>query len=159
MHDVMMSDDDRTLLDLFASVKKAYHLRMVHYFERIGLPYGQPPILAALRCRDGQTQTELCHAVKLTPASMTASMQRMEASGLIRREQDPNDSRTLRVHLTNKAVALLEETQDQTDAFRHQILDGFTDTEKILLKRFLLQIEENILKTADEPMQNHSHAK
>nr|WP_295379278.1 MarR family transcriptional regulator [Pseudoxanthomonas sp.] len=75
------------------------------------LSYTELDLLATLR-RSGVpfrlSPTELRQSVLLTSGAMTACLNRLQARGLIRREPDPGDGRSLFAVLTAKGVKLAE---------------------------------------------------
>lgn len=68
----------------------------------LGLHPGQELILMQLLERDGQTQAALLAAVGLDHSTLSRSLSRMEAVGLLRRTRSEEDRRTLVVTLTPK---------------------------------------------------------
>ena len=80
-------------------------------FERHGLNTGEFDVLATLR-RAGSpyalTPGELARSMMLSPGGMTNRIDRLEASGWVRREADPDDRRSLRVVLTEEGRALID---------------------------------------------------
>lgn len=58
-----------------------------------------------VRLGDGRTPGQLARAFQLTRATMTNTLQRLEARGLIRVEADPEDGRGKRVFLTEAGRA------------------------------------------------------
>jgi DNA-binding MarR family transcriptional regulator len=81
-------------------------------FEARGLSTGEFDVLAALR-RAGEDQArtpgELSRALMLSPGGMTNRLDRLEAMGLVRREPDPDDRRSLRVVLTDEGRTTVDE--------------------------------------------------
>lgn len=77
----------------------------------LGLSYTELDLLATLR-RSGApyrlSPTDLRRSVLLTSGAMTACLNRLQARGLIRREPDPRDGRSLFAVLSAKGVALAE---------------------------------------------------
>ena len=74
-------------------------------FEAHGLNTGEFDVLAALRRAGGDnaaTPGELSRTLMLSPGGMTNRLDRLEAMGLLRREPDPDDRRSLRVVLTDE---------------------------------------------------------
>lgn len=116
-------------------------------FEEHGLSTSEFDVLAALR-RAGddhaRTPGELSRTLMLSPGGMTNRLDRLEEMGLVRREPDPDDRRSLRVvltdegrqkvdeavtaHVTNEARLLAPLTQKQ-----RQALD---DALRTLLRQF-----------------------
>ena len=75
-------------------------------FQIHGASFGQWPILIHLWARDGQTQRELCRRVVVEEATMTNTLNRMAAQGLIARKRDAEDGRVQRIFLTPKGERL-----------------------------------------------------
>ncbi len=68
----------------------------------------------------------------------------MEKRGLIVRRSDAQDQRIMRLYLTDKAEECIEQIQEVIRQMEEMLIQGFTLEEKILLRRFLLQILENL---------------
>jgi DNA-binding MarR family transcriptional regulator len=91
------------------------------------------------------TPTELLRSVMLTSGAMTNRIDRLESQGLVEREPDPDDRRSLQVRLTPKGLKVV----DQAAALRFQeakaALDDLTPRQEqllaSLLRRMLLGIE------------------
>lgn len=81
-------------------------------FEEHGLSTGEFDVLAALRrAGDDQAATpgELSRALMLSPGGMTNRLDRLEHMGLVRRQPDPDDRRSLRVVLTEDGRRRVDE--------------------------------------------------
>lgn len=111
---------------------------------------GQPPLLRELAHRGGQSQKELAERLQIAPATLTVMLGRMEKTGLIERRSDPADQRISRVYLTDKGKAIHAEMREVMKAMEAVCFDRFTTEEKIILRRLLLQMYEN-LKRLDGP--------
>jgi DNA-binding MarR family transcriptional regulator len=131
---------------LFERVKKLQHNRVVKLYERLGLYYGQPPILSVLWEYDGSTQTELARKLRLTPATVTVTLKRMEKSGLVKRKPDEQDSRVSRVYLTEKGWGLKEPVNKVSKQIEEETFANLTFMEKAILRRLLIQMEQNLLR-------------
>ncbi len=64
------------------------------------LPREYGVLYALVDADDGRRITELCDDVLLTQAGMSRLVARLEARGLIRRDEDPADARASRIRLT-----------------------------------------------------------
>lgn len=141
-----------TLDFLLANICHLHHTRARQLFEAIGLYRGQPPVLLALWAREGLTQTELAERLKIAPATVTKMLQRMEKTGFIRREPDAEDQRVSRVYLTKSGHAIQSDVEAIWKTMEAESFANFTSEERVLLRRFLLQIRENLLRaTGEEP--------
>lgn len=100
-------------------------------------------VLATLR-RQGPpyqlTPTELSKATLLTPGAMTNRIDRLEASGLVRREAEPNDRRGVRVFLTEKGIELVDRAIEVRFAEADSAIAGMGTTDRKNLKRILKRL-------------------
>lgn len=63
-------------------------------------------ILAALYKQDGQRPMDLAQAINMAATSLTPTLDRLEGAGLVERRVNPNDRRSVLIHLTNDGRAL-----------------------------------------------------
>lgn len=105
-------------------------------FEQHGLSTGEFDVLAALR-RAGdppaRTPGELARSVMLSPAGMTARLDRLEAAGWVRREPDPDDRRSLRVVLTADGQAVADAAVTDHVANEAALLAGLSASQRTAL--------------------------
>ena len=137
---------------LLAQICRLHHARAHTLLETLGLYHGQPPMLRALWKQEGLTHSELAARLHVQPATMTKMVQRMEKAGFIERKSDPNDQRVSRVYLTDAGRAVKAEVKQVWRTLEDETFDGFTMEERVLLRRFFLQMRENLLQvTGDKP--------
>ena len=79
-----------------------------------GMTRAQWAVLARLEREPGITQSQLAVLTDVEPITIGRLVDRLEASGLIERQADPNDRRVRRLRLTSKSAAILK----QIAAFR-----------------------------------------
>jgi DNA-binding MarR family transcriptional regulator len=60
--------------------------------------------------------TSLCHAASGTPRTALNTINRMVDRGLLARSPDPDDGRRIHVHLSDHAIALLDQCLSELDA-------------------------------------------
>jgi DNA-binding MarR family transcriptional regulator len=77
------------------------------------------------------------------PATITVTLRRMEKSGLLERKSDTKDLRKSKVYITEKGKELHSKVEDITKSIEKDCFIGFTQEEKILLRRFLIQMRDN----------------
>jgi len=135
---------------LLVNICHLHHTRAHQLFEAIGLYRGQPPVLLALWEKEGLTQTELAERLQNTPATVTKMLQRMEKSGFIQRKPDTEDQRVSRVYLTEAGRAIQIHVEAVWKIMEAEIFVNFKPEERVLLRRFLLQIRENLLRVTGE---------
>jgi len=114
--------------------------RLAPLFAQFGLQAGEFDVLATLR-RSGSpyalTPTALYEATMVTSGAMTNRLDRLEKAGLILRGPHPNDRRGIVVQLTEKGLALIDETVTAHVANEHEILAGLTAAERETLSHLL----------------------
>lgn len=87
---------------LLAHFSQMYRSFMDAVVDRIDVHRGQATLLCALVKQDGMTQTEIAEQLAVQGATITNMLQRMEESGLVVRQRDPDDNRLVRVYVTEK---------------------------------------------------------
>jgi len=112
--------------------------------EEIGLHKGQGFILFHLWHHDGIPQNVIAHAMHLSPATVTNTLQRMERDGWITRQRDADDQRMVRVHLTEKANALHEEVRASFRDLEQEVTSVLTKAERETLRELLVKLHEHL---------------
>jgi DNA-binding MarR family transcriptional regulator len=77
--------------------------------EPMGLTHPQYLVMLALWEHEPLRVNELSKLLQLDPGTLSPLLKRLEASGYIRRERDPDDERALAVVLTEKGRALRDD--------------------------------------------------
>jgi DNA-binding MarR family transcriptional regulator len=147
----MHKADSSDALDLLlANICHLHHTRAHQLLEALGLYRGQPPVLRALWMQEGLTQTELAEKMDITPATMTKMLQRMEKTGFIQRKADVEDQRVSRVYLTEAGRAVQQDVEAVFKKTEEETFGNFTLEERVLLRRFFLQMRENLITATGE---------
>ncbi len=135
---------------LLGHICRLHHARAHMLLDALGLYRGQPRLLHKLEKQEGLTHTELAELLNVTPPTITKMVQRMEQRGFVARREDPEDQRISRVYLTSAGRAVLSDMHQALDALDEESLAGFTLEERVLLRRLLLQVYQNLLDAIDE---------
>ena len=137
---------------LLAQICRLHHVRAHTLLETLGLYHGQPPMLRALWEQEGLTHSELAASLHVQPATMTKMVKRMEKAGFVERKSDPDDHRVSRVYLTDAGRDVETQVKQVWRTLEDETFAGFTMEERVLLRRFFLQMRENLLQvTEDKP--------
>jgi MarR family transcriptional regulator, organic hydroperoxide resistance regulator len=145
-------DPPESLDFLLANIAHLHHTRAHQLLDSVGLYRGQPPVLRALWQQEGLTQTELADRMKITPATMTKMLQRMEKTGFIQRKMDSEDQRVSRVYLTEMGRSVQKDLEALFGQMEAETFENFTLEDRDRLRRFFQQIRENlIVATGEEP--------
>ncbi|WP_033341346.1 MarR family winged helix-turn-helix transcriptional regulator [Catenuloplanes japonicus] len=79
--------------------------------EPMGLTHPQYLVMLALWQRSPLSVKELSGQLMLDPGTLSPLLKRLEAGGLVRRDRDPDDERSLAVTLTDAGRALRAEAE------------------------------------------------
>jgi DNA-binding MarR family transcriptional regulator len=109
-----------------------------------GARTGHLATLLALYDKDGQTQAELTRTVGVEQPTMVATLRRMEATGLVRRDPDPDDRRRAIVTLTPKALAIRADVQALRREIAAEALADFTTEECASVLGMLNRLAANL---------------
>jgi DNA-binding MarR family transcriptional regulator len=142
--------EPKSLDHLLAQVCRLHHARAHELFDAIGRYQGQPPVLEALWEKDGLTHSELAARLHVRPATITRMIQRMEHAGLLTSKSDPDDLRVSRVYLTDAGRAIRSAVAQAFKTSEADTFAGFTLEERVLLRRFLLQVRDNLIGVVGE---------
>ena len=82
------------------------------HLEPLGLTYTQYITMMVLWEQKSVTAKELGQRLYLDSGTLTPLLKRMEAKGLLTRQRDPVDERSLRVTITDEGAALRERAVD-----------------------------------------------
>lgn len=107
-------------------------------------------IMRVLSREDGVSQLYLTQRTHLKPPTVSVTLRKMEAEGLVVRESDPEDKRAVRVHLTERGRAHNLRVFARLHELDALLMEGFDETERELLKNLLLRMRENILPEQKE---------
>ena len=121
----------------------------ISLLERFDMNMGQAAILFILSRYGNLTQRQLSGRAGITPPSMNVALRKMEEKGLVKKEPDPNDQRKTRIHLTDTGRSRIEDLKQLFRKTEEIMLQDFREEEKLLLRRFLMQIEENLMESKE----------
>jgi DNA-binding MarR family transcriptional regulator len=143
---------------LLWEISRLRHRRAHAIWDEIGLYHGQPRILEALWEQEGLTHSELAEQAHVRPATVTKMIQRMERAGFLKRKADAEDQRISRVFLTETGRRVQDDVEGAWKRLEEETFAGFTVEERVLLRRFFVQIRDNLIKIT-EAGGHHRHDK
>ena len=117
-------------------------------FERraveLGVTRAQWRVLARLSRQDGLRQVELADALDVEPITLCRMIDRLEEAGLVERRADEEDRRAWRIHLTPKALPLIETLRGIAEDFLAEALAGISETEQARVRDVLARVRSNV---------------
>ena len=106
---------------------------------------GQEQFLQEVMCNGAMTMNELKDNLEVTPATVTRMAERLEKNGFLTKEKCCTDQRVVRVSLTDKGKEATSQIIDTTwNKLEQQMSKNMSMEEKILLKRLLMQVLDNL---------------
>jgi DNA-binding MarR family transcriptional regulator len=102
-------------------------------------------VLAYLSREDGMTQSQLAEELDLGKVAVGGLIDRLEKSGLLRREADATDRRVNRVFLEPKSKQLIVRMRKVSHRMNEQILAGLNDKQLEAAASTLDAMKGNIL--------------
>ena len=102
-------------------------------------------VLAYLSREDGMTQSQLAEELDLGKVAVGGLIDRLEKSGLVRRDADASDRRVNRVFLEPKSKQLIARMRKVSHQLNEQILAGLPDTKLETAALTLDSMKRNLL--------------
>lgn len=110
----------------------------------LGLTRSQWWVMNHLFRNPGATQSELAAILEIERATLGRLLDRLEAKGWVRREDDARDRRAWRVRLTAAAEPAMRKLRKQAAGLRRDALAGMSATERERFVDALLAIKTNL---------------
>lgn len=112
-------------------------------WAEVGLDFPALDVLLTLR-RQGRgsalTPSALATEMMLSTSAMTNRIDRLEKSGFVRRESDPDDRRSVRVQLTEDGFQLAEDMLPVHTARQQEMLRDLSEEDRTQLRALLAKI-------------------
>lgn len=121
----------------------------IYFQNRLGpmeLGHGQFKMVVYLGRNEGATQQEICEYYQLDKGSTSFLIKKMVKSGFVRKEENPEDRRSHRLYLTEKALEKYKEIRTISQNWTETLLSGFSEKEKEQAFGTLYRMIENVDK-------------
>lgn len=118
---------------IFFQIAKIYQLSSRFLTQRVSeldLTAVQAMILGFLHEEDRITSVELGSRAGLDSATLTGILDRLEAAGLIERKGNPEDRRSIHIHLTQKGKEVAKQAASTIEAANFAFLKGLTEEQR-----------------------------
>ena len=110
--------------------RHAHHLYVHPKMRALGIFRGQPPVLLKLLECPGISQVDLARHIHVQPPTLARTLTRLQETGLVTREVDPDDHRVNRLSLTAKGGEIVERLKAVLDAERREIFSVLSTEEQ-----------------------------
>jgi len=108
--------------------------------DELGLTTRMWGALNVLDAEGEITQHRLCACTGIDPSSMVATLDELEAKGLVERRRHPNDRRAHALHLTEAGRQRLARGRQLARSAQDQLLAPLSGAERELLHELLLRL-------------------
>jgi DNA-binding MarR family transcriptional regulator len=118
-----------------------------HFAERIGqlgLTTRMWGALNVLDAEGGLTQHALGVCVGMDPSTMVATIDELEAQGLVQRRRHPNDRRAYALHVTDAGREVLSAGRRVAAQAQEELLGALDQDERRQLHALLLRVAESV---------------
>jgi len=110
-------------------------------------------VLAYLSRQDGMTQSQLAEELDLGKVAIGGLIDRLQKSGLVRRDADASDRRVNRIFLEPKSKQLINRMRKVSHQLNQQILAGLPETQLETTAKTLDTMKRNLLTYLQEPIE------
>ncbi len=133
-----MPPDDRLIYLVFiAQQKLRTHLKKMLAKENIKVTPAQAGIMFLLKQRDGRTMSELSQILSIDNSTITGLVDRLEKTGLVRRNASAHDRRASHVFILPKGMEEIDKAKRVIRMVNQEIKNGFSAEELDSFNRIL----------------------
>lgn len=135
---------DESLGFILSNTQRKLSHFLLSKFKPYDITTEQWVLVAKLGEENGITQKDLAERTEKDQANVTRIIDLLEKKGLVRREKNSTDRRSMLVHLTDEGEKLREQLAPIEESVVNVSLSGMSEEEKALLKDFLARIAATI---------------
>nr|WP_321454675.1 MarR family transcriptional regulator [uncultured Cohaesibacter sp.] len=137
---------DRHVGYLLFEVSRLFRRRYEERAKSFGLTLQQTRVVGYLNHHpDGVSQATLAHAVDSDPMTISGILDRLEKRKLVKRVQDPSDSRAKIVTVTQKGADLFVHAKSISRELFDQVLDNLENGHVDILLSSLRNIRDQLI--------------
>jgi DNA-binding MarR family transcriptional regulator len=107
---------------------------MIERLKAFDLTPAQYMVLSLSSAEGGLSSAELARRSHITPQSMNEIIAALDRKGLIKRREDPDNKRILRIAVNREGSRLLAECNKQIDKMEAEVFRCFDDTELVAFR-------------------------
>lgn len=141
---------EENLQTLFIRLTHLYFKKAFDMLKDTGIHPKQVPLIGLVYHREGISQKEISQALQISPPTVAVSIKRLEKAGIIERKADEKDQRLSRIYLTEEGKTVTEKARECIREKEKLLFQGFSESEICLLRRFFLQMIQNLEEDGNE---------
>lgn len=144
----MKTNTQKTVGQQLMLASRLYRARMAELLAEISIFPGQELVLQALSGTEGATMGELSRALRVRPPTISKTITRLAAQGLVARRSRTDDARIVLVTLTAEGEAKLSRIGELTSLMEEEIADLLDDKDARRLRKLLRRLSKGLAKNA-----------
>ncbi len=132
---------------LLMASQALFQRKVMAHLTDCGLTAGQPKVLDYLGLHNGSVQKAIAAGCQIEPATLTGILNRMEEKGLIYRQMENGDRRSLHVYLTEEGKEKQKLVRETLESLTREILSEISPEEQQVLLECLVKICSKMIDT------------
>jgi DNA-binding MarR family transcriptional regulator len=133
-----MPPDDILIYLLFTAQQKLRtYLKKMMTKENVRVTTAQAGILFLLKQKDGRTMSELSQILSIDNSTITGLVDRLEKTGLVRRNASPHDRRASHVFINPQGIEEVDKAKRVIRRVNQEVKNGFSPEELESFNRIL----------------------
>lgn len=128
---------EETVSYVLARVSTGFRNSLERFMSQIGLHGGQIFVLLELWREDGLRQIDLASRLSVSAPTINKMIKGLIEIGLVTRARTDADARSTRIFLTDEAVGIRSEVEQQWLELEENCLSGMSEAERLILFELL----------------------
>lgn len=141
-----MSVDTSMLTKLTNSIYRCNQAYLDKKLSKFKLTTGSYPYLFVLDCFDGISQNDISKELSVDKAMSARTIKKLIELGYVKKEENKEDVRAYKLHITNKGKNLIPEIKKITQEWINILIEGNTENEIKTSIKFL----EDVLRKGNQ---------
>ncbi len=138
--------DNREIMGKFFNFMHLHRQVSEEFMDGIELYHGQLPILEFIKHHPGCMQSEVAEGLHVSAPSITNSLKRMEANGLVKRVVDANDARRFTLGLSEKGMDISDKVRANFDRMDEKTIGNLSKEEQEQLSVIMDKLIQGLSK-------------
>lgn len=141
--EVTMLEADH-LIKMVSQIYRKTQMYLNERMKKIGLTSSQAPFIM-ITCENGKlSQAKFCELLDMDKSSVAKTLGKLEEIGYLQRKVNPDDSRSMDVYPTEKALGVFPDLRRFGNEWSVEITNGLTEIEKQIFYQILNRVSNNI---------------
>lgn len=136
--------NDQELLNLFTDVSRLHISCAEHNLNQLNLQVGQGAVIHTLGKHGEMAQNKIARIRKVSPATISVMIRRMEANGLVKRRSDASDAKVNLISLTPEGEKAFQKMQEDNADRPAKIFANLTEEDKVHAEKIFRTIFDNL---------------